>query len=325
MRCLTAFVVLLSLVAAGHPALAQEGTGADAATQEKQDRLLPAPQPDPSRFGKRLDEAFGAFQRGYYLTALELARPRAEAGDPAAQTLIAEIYARGLGVPRDAEEAAKWYARAAEQGVPEAQLQYALLLLDGRFTEQDREKAVTLMRSAAEAGEPEAQFNLAQMLVEDGDEAHQREAVTWYERAAEAGLADAQYAMAQALSTGFGGRERDETEARRYLELAARQNYDTAQLDLGTWLVEGRGGPADPEQGFAWLKRAAEGGNAAAQNRVAKLYRAGIGTEPDSILAAAWYILAKRSGLTDPLMEDFLMGLTDEEIEEASEQANRLR
>ena len=38
------------------------------------------------------DEAFGAFQRGYYLTALSLALPRAEKGDGAAQTLIGEIY-----------------------------------------------------------------------------------------------------------------------------------------------------------------------------------------------------------------------------------------
>src|SRR5690606_29526735 len=159
----------------------------------------------------------------------------------------------------------------------------------------------------------------------EGDEAHQREAVTWYERAAEAGLADAQYAMAQALSTGFGGRERDETEARRYLELAARQNYDTAQLDLGTWLVEGRGGEADPEAGFGWLKRAAEGGNVAAQNRLAKLYRAGVGTDADPVAAAAWHVLARRAGLVDPIMEDLLQGLTEEQRKAAIEEANDLR
>ena len=63
----------------------------------------------PSRFGEQpADEAFGAFQRGLYLTARNLALPRAEKGDAAAQTLLAEIYARGLGVPRDDAEAAKW-------------------------------------------------------------------------------------------------------------------------------------------------------------------------------------------------------------------------
>ena len=50
--------------------------------------------------------AYGAFQRGYYLTALELALPRAEQGDRAAQTLIGEIYAKGLGVAQDDQKAA---------------------------------------------------------------------------------------------------------------------------------------------------------------------------------------------------------------------------
>lgn len=328
MRCLRCLGVLFfALLFAGAGEVVAQTTDIDGIKESKQQRLgeQELAEPDPARFGKRLDEAFGAFQRGYYLTALELALPRAEAGDPAAQTLIAEIYARGLGVRKDPEEAAKWYALAAEKGVPEAQLQYALLLLDGQLVEKDHEKAFALMRSAAQEGEAEAQFNLAQMLVETGRPEEEKEAVMWYERAAKAGLADAQYAFAQILATGFSGRERDEGAARMYLELASQQNYDTAQVELGTWLIEGRGGPADHEQGFAWLKRAAVGGNVAAQNRLAKLYRAGIGTEPDSILAAAWYILATRSGLRDPIMEDFMMGLTEEEIKEASERVNRLR
>jgi uncharacterized protein len=278
---------------------------------------------DPARFGKRLDEAFGAFQRGHYLTALEQALPRAESGDPAAQTLIAEIYARGLGVRRDGKEAAKWYARAAEQGTAEAQLQYALMLLDGEFVERDADKALTLMRSAAEAGKPLAQFNLGQMLADNGGP--EDEVVMWYERAAAAGLADAQYAMAQIYANGYGGKEPNQEEARLWLELAARQNFDTAQLDLGTWLVEGRGGEPDHEEGFAWLKRAAEAGNVAAQARLGKLYLAGIGTEGDRTLAAAWYLVARRAGLVDHQMEIFLEGYTDEEIQEARERADTLR
>ena len=54
----------------------------------------------PDIFSRR-DDAYGAFQRGYYLTALSLALPRAEKADPAAQTLIAEIYAKaGRGAER---------------------------------------------------------------------------------------------------------------------------------------------------------------------------------------------------------------------------------
>jgi TPR repeat protein len=74
---------------------------------------------DPNRFGgKHSDEAYGAFQRGLYKTAYNLGITRAEAGDAAAQTLVAEILSRGLGVARNDSEAAKWYERAAEQGIP---------------------------------------------------------------------------------------------------------------------------------------------------------------------------------------------------------------
>lgn len=286
-----------------------------------------APGVDQNRFGgPPADAAYGAFQRGLYLTALNLALPRAEAGDAAAQTLAAEILSRGLGVPRDEAKAAKWYELAAEQGVPEAQFQYALMLLDGRFVEKDEKGAYALMQAAAEAGNRLAQFNFAQLLVkEDSGPTGIARAVPYYERAAQGGLADAQYAMAQIHANGVGGKKQDDVEARRLLMLAARQNFDTAQLDLATWLVEGRGGKRDLKAGFGWMSRAAQGGNVAAQNRLAKLYMGGIGTEPDEITAAAWYILARRAKLHDPEMDDFMNGLTDEEQKQALEKANRLR
>ena len=40
---------------------------------------------------------------------------------------------------------------------------------------------------------------------------------------------------------------------------------------------------------------------------------------------AAWYIIARRAGLSDPYMEDFMLGLTDEQKREAIERANKLR
>lgn len=282
---------------------------------------------DQERFGgPPADAAYGAFQRGLYMTALNLALPRAEAGDSAAQTLVAEILSRGLGVARDEAKAAKWYRLAAEQGVPAAQFQYALMLLDGRFVKKDPQGAYALMQAAAEAGNRLAQFNFAQLLVQrEPGNAGMTKAVTYYQRAADAGVADAQYAMSQIYANGAGGKKRDEAAARRWLLLAARQNFDTAQLDLATWLVDGRGGPRDLKAGFDWMSRAAHAGNVAAQNRLAKLYMGGIGTEPNAIDAAAWYFVARRAGLTDPEMEDFLRGLTDEEQKQALGRANRLR
>lgn len=312
-RLLIAGLVLAAAIAAAH------ATDGDRPTP-------PADRIDPQRFTKKLDPAYGAFQRGLYKTAYNLALVKAKEGDAPSQALIAEILARGLGIPRNEAEAAKWYQRAAEQGLPEAQFQYALLQLDGRFVKKDKQGAFALMEAAAEAGNALAQFNFAQLLVDrDPGPKGVARAVIYYERAAKAGLPDAQYAMSQIDAGGIGGRPKDEAAARRWLELAARQNYDTAQLDLGTWMLEGRGGKKDQAAGFRMLKRAAEGGNVAAQNRVAKLYMNGIGTDPDETFAAAWYILAKRAGLVDPLMEDFMNGMTDAEIKTAVVRANRLR
>ncbi|MDX8531578.1 tetratricopeptide repeat protein [Mesorhizobium sp. VK25A] len=281
---------------------------------------------NPDRFGaKQPDAAYGAFQRGLYKTAYNLALDRAKNGDPAAETLVAEILSRGLGVPVNPAEAGKWYALAAEQGVPEAQFQYALMLLDGRYVKKDEKGAFALMQASAEAGNRLAQFNFAQLLVQqDPGDGGLAKAAVYYERAAATGLADAQYAMAQLYANGAGGKPHDDAQARMLLAQAARQNYDTAQIDLATWMIEGRGGARDLKSGFAWMKRAAQGGNVAAQNRLAKLYMGGIGTDPDLILAGAWYIVARRAGLIDPRMDDFLQGLDDGQTKQALQKANRL-
>lgn len=339
--CLPA-ALLAALLTAG-AALAEATTPVPEARPVDTDKPIetPLPQPattvepgplpsadtvNPERFGaKPSDAAYGAFQRGLYLTAYNLALARARNGDAAAQTLVAEILSRGLGVPLNVAEAAKWYALAAERGVPEAQFQYALMLLDGRFVKKDEKQAYALMQAAAEAGNRLAQFNFAQLLVkEDAGESGFEKAVPYYERAAATGLADAQYAMAQIYANGIGGKARDDARAELLLAQAAIQNYDTAQFDLGGWLIEGRAGKRDLKAGFGWTKRAAESGNVAARNRLAKLYMGGIGVEPDSVLAGAWYILARRAGLTDPEMEDFMAGLTDDETKQALQKANRL-
>jgi uncharacterized protein len=148
--------------------------------------------------------------------------------------------------------------------------------------------------------------------------------MSYYQRAAATGLADAQYALAQVYANGVGGKLRDDAQARGLLAQAARQNYDTAQIDLAAWMIEGRGGARDLKSGFGWMKQAAEGGNVAAQNRLAKLYMGGIGTDPDPILAGAWYVVARRAGLIDPQMDDFLQGLTDDQTKQALQKANRL-
>jgi TPR repeat protein len=283
--------------------------------------------PSEDRFGVRpSDEAFSAYQRGFYKTALNLARPLAEKGDAASQVLVAEILSRGLGVARDEKEAAKWYMAAADQGMPEAEFQAALLLLDGRFFAKDIERATGLMEKAAEAGNRMAMFNTGQLRLQlEPGPTGLAQARPWFQKAAEGGLADAQYALSQLILAAPAVSLDEEKEAVAWLRAAATQNFDTAQLDLATMLIQGKGTEERQKEGFFWMLRAARQGNVAAQNRTAKLYRAGIGVDADPVEAAAWYTLARRAGLADHDMDIFLDGLTDEERRDALTRANRLR
>lgn len=179
------------------------------------------------------------------------------------------------------------------------------------------------MKAAADAGNTLAAFNYAQWIVSRrSGSGGVSDALPYYMLAAEKGLPDAQFAVAEIRGEGTDGRLPDEAEARRWLEKAALGGFDTAQLELGTWLVNGRGGKADYKAGFAWLQQAARRGNIAAAARLAKLYMAGIGVEPDPVMAAAWAIRAKRAGLSEPVLADFMNGLTDEEIRAALAKAS---
>ncbi|MBB3236315.1 hypothetical protein FHS20_003193 [Phyllobacterium endophyticum] len=338
MIALSAFAVESSAQTAQTPPAAAEPAGTPAPatpapeTTAKQAKPKSPNDPvldtvNPTRFGKGPeDDAFGAYQRGLYKTAYNLALPRAEGGDAAAQVLLAEILARGLGVPTNMQESAKWYGKAAEQGLAEAQFRYGVILLQGKYAPKDSKRAKELMKAAADAGNAPAQFNFGQILLQERPGASGIEnAYPWFQKAADKGLPDAEYAISQILANGTLKIPRDDAKARQYLAKAAVKGYDTAQLDLGTWLVAGRGGARNYKAGFGWMLRAATGGNVAAQARLAKLYRDGLGVEGDFIKAAAWYIVAKRAGLNDPELESFMAGLDDSQTQAAITEANKLQ
>ena len=270
------------------------------------------------------DFAYGAFQRGFYLTARDIAEPLANLGDPAAQTLLGEIYSRGLGVPQNLKEAARWYKASAESGNPEGQFRYAMMLLDGKEVAPDADKAKAMMKAAAEKGLPLAEYNFAQMLIEASPTGGFVDAMPYFAKAADAGVPDAQYAMAQLYEYGKGV-ETDPAQARTWLHEAAVGGSAIAQVEYGIWLINGKGGPAQPQDGFGFLKFAAERGNPIAINRIAHLFKDGIGTTPDPLEAAKWALLAKRVENSDPVLDDFFRGLDADTKKSALEAANRFR
>lgn len=282
--------------------------------------------PPEKPFKGKVDDAYGAFQRGYYLTAFQRALPRAQLGDPAAQTLIAELMSQGLGVKRDTKDAAFWYSKAAEGGDPTSMFKYALILIEGRDVPRDQKKADEWMKKAAEAGQASAEFNVAQMLTaENPGPKGLKLALPYYEKSAEQGIADAQYAVAQLYLNLPDLPPEKKSRAREWLSRAANAGYDTAQLDMGIWLINGTGGKQDLENGFNWMRVAAYRGNVVAQNKLAHLYINAIGTKQDPVAAATWYVISRRAGLKDPELEDFYQGIEDYQQKAAIDAANKYR
>ncbi len=279
---------------------------------ERMGAALPPLPPEKAYTGK-VDPAFGAFQRGYYLTAIELALPKAQTGDASAQTLLAEMLANGLGIKQNLKDAVFWYEQGARGGDANAQFKYALMLMEGRLIARDKTKADQMMRKAADGGNALAQFNIAQIMVAatPGEEGL-KQALPFYEKAAIGGIADAQYALAELYITLDMPREKRAT-ARQWLEKSAKAGFDTAQYQMGVWLMNGIGGERDLEAGFLWMKRAARGGHVLAQNKLAHLYINAIGTGPDPVEAVKWYVLSRRAGLKDLELEDFYLGISEDQ------------
>ena len=108
---------------------------------------------DPLRVG------ITALKEENYIKALEAIRPFAAKGNANAQRTLGEMYAFGLGVPRDDIQARLWLHRAElESGDPgHSEYGVALGYLHGYAGKQDKAAALKWLQYAAESGYPKAQ------------------------------------------------------------------------------------------------------------------------------------------------------------------------
>ncbi|MDB4761874.1 sel1 repeat family protein [bacterium] len=125
--------------------------------------------------------------------AVKWYRRAADQGNATAQYSLGRSYDYGEGVEKDAEEAVKWYRKAAEQGNATAQCSLGWSYNNGEGVEKDAEEAVKWYRKAADQGNATAQYNLG-LNYDNGEgvEKDAEEAVKWYRKAADQGIASAQ-------------------------------------------------------------------------------------------------------------------------------------
>lgn len=127
-----------------------------------------------------------AYRSDDYRAAREHWRLAAERGNAKAQSALAYLYYRGLGVAQNYAEAAKWYRKAAEQDQPEAFYFLGTMYLTGQGVARDNVQAHTWCELALSSGIPAGlhcrdEAALA-MTVDQVNESY-RQAAVWGERA----------------------------------------------------------------------------------------------------------------------------------------------
>jgi TPR repeat protein len=136
--------------------------------------------------GLSTNDPYVAFDKNDFRTALRLALPLAQQGDAKAQALVGLINYRGSrDMPRDLNEAANWFRRAAEQGNASGQFYLGTMCYQGQGVPQDYAEAAKWYRLAAEQGDPEAQYSLGVMYARgEAGQTDQVQAYMWLNLAA---------------------------------------------------------------------------------------------------------------------------------------------
>jgi len=275
-------------------------------------------------------KAKGLIDLEHYTEALSLAKEAATRKCQDAQYLLGEIYALGLGVPKNDSLAFQWYLKAAKKKHIEALYCVGIMYDKGRGVKSSLKEAKKWYLKAAKKGHAKAQLRLGDILhllsfgSKDKDRAKARE---WYRKAAEQSLAEAQFKLGKMYHCFSISKDCDKVEAAKWFRLSAAQGYGDAQYYMGKICVNGWGVDEDDNEAFKWYQKSAEQGNPDAQYELGYMYEQGKGVSKDYTEALKWYSKAMDQGNLDAkdklclpesrrrlaLIDKYIIGETTEE------------
>ena len=93
--------------------------------------------------------------------------------------------------------------------------------------------------------------------------------------------------------------EQNYTEAIKWYQLSADQNFQDGQTNLGRMYYQGKGVPQDYKQAFKWFKLSADQGDAKAQLTLGVMYSSGQGVPQDYASAHMWWNICGSGGDKD--------------------------
>ena len=228
--------------------------------------------------------------------AVELSRPAAQAGDADAALLLGVAYLKGDAVGQSGQEAFKWISRAAAKNRV-AQSLLAELYYSGVGVPVDEAKAISLFAAAADAGHSYAQWRMAQGLMQGyAGAAPDFPRALKYATQAESSLPRAGFEVGFILLTGRPGVPADPQRGAAALERAAKSGDSLSQYLYATCLQAGLGVTKDLPAAIPWLQKAADQRLGMARLRLGEVHAYGLGTPQDRALARKWFELAAADG-----------------------------
>ena len=222
----------------------------------------------------------------------EAMTPRVEA-----TLLLAKIYLRGMGTPKNPAQANRWYAKAAEIGFVPANNTLGMAAMNGFGMPKSVPKAVASFKEAAEAGYAPAQYNLAKIyyLGEDGVPQDLKLAGAWFAQAAKTGHAGALFAAGRMYDLGEGVPV-DQQRAIVYYKEAALQSDADAQSALATYFYTGEVVQKDLPTARKLFAAAAEQGQVDAMFNLGVMTAQAQAGAKDMATAYVWFTLARDAG-----------------------------
>lgn len=241
---------------------------------------------DEQRAHAYATQAFTYLAEGLYVSAA-LDYIRALEFDPDQTTALATLsflYAHGLGVARNEDEALQLARQAAERGDG-----YSRVYVAGALLDDDIDEARSWLLKAAEDGYTPAYEHLARSFRSAvADQPVPEQAKRWYEAAAEEGSIAASLALAYMYRDGEFG-EPDGNEAARRFSMLADSGSAHAKAALAHLYLSGDGVDRDVDRAFALYREAAGQGVTDAYIGLGYLYETGTGTDADLAAAETWY------------------------------------
>lgn len=224
----------------------------------------------------------GEFGEGQVQRGIQLTNKAMKANCPNAFHNMGIVYLKGVGgFGPDLNKARELMEKAGNLGA--AGEWYSLYGLELQTT-ADPKRVVDFLKKGSEQGDPRAQFELAKLYL-DGKflEKSREDAMRWLQKSAESDVMPlSQFMLSEILRTAEGADREQLGKARHWCLKAAEHHYAKAESKLASaYLSGGYDLDFDAEQGFKWMQRAAEDGDADAQGFLGLAYMTGLWVERD--------------------------------------------